>query len=43
MSAAELYERVAAATCSEHGLSEDEREQHIRSIVETVLKARGLA
>ena len=44
MSAAALYERVAAATCSEHGFSSDaEREQHVRAIVETVLKAKGLA
>lgn len=44
MSAAELYERIAVATCTEHGFkTQAEREQHIRAIVETVLKAKGLA
>lgn len=44
MSAADLYERIAAATCTHHGFSSDaEREQHVRAIVETILKAKGLA
>lgn len=44
MSAAALYERIADATCTEHGFSsENEREAHIRAIVQTILKARGLA
>ena len=44
MSAAALYDRIAAATCSEHGFdSAEEREEHIRAIVKTVLRAKGLA
>lgn len=44
MSAAALYERIAAATCNQHGLgSEEQRELHIRAIVETILRSRGLA
>ena len=44
MSAADLYERINAATCNQHGFSsDDEREQHVRAIVETVLRAKGLA
>lgn len=42
MSAAELYERVKAACCSESGLSPDLLEGHVRAIVEKVLSVRGL-
>lgn len=44
MSAAALYERIAGATCSEHGFdTPQEREDHIRAIVKMVLRAKGLA
>lgn len=38
-----LYERIAAATCTEHGFkTEAEREAHIKAIVSVVAEAKGL-
>lgn len=38
-----LYERIAAATCDQHGFSNDaEREAHIRAICAVVVEAKGL-
>jgi hypothetical protein len=34
------YERVERATCDESGLTETERQTHVRSIVNVVVQAR---
>lgn len=41
MSAAETYERIRAACADETGLSEEEREAHIRAITMLVLQVKG--
>lgn len=42
MSAASLYERIAAACCEHHGFALDATlEYHIRAIVMRVLEVRG--
>jgi hypothetical protein len=41
VSAAETYERVRAACCSDTGLSDEEFETHVRSITLLVLRVRG--
>lgn len=39
-----LYDRIAAATCTQHGFkNEDERELHIRAICTVVAEAKGLS